>query len=183
MKALSTHCWTLRSWLDLFEILLFVYLFLSYQLRLVHLSYVLPLWLQLQSTSVSGVTDAFHLSTPLAGILGRSKAKAAGWQQKREANVKALCKPTKDGILYKAWHRVDIHLKPVEWKDERGKKCRYLLLTPEISFLFSSSHHHHHQERNQNLLQLGTFAKEFPKSPITGDFPMYMLPNLWTTIQ
>lgn len=55
----------------------------------------------------------------------------------------------------------------------RGKK-RYFLLITEISF-FSFSHHHHHQNRTKQtvLLQLGTFANELPKSPLTGDFPVY----------
>ena len=46
------------------------------QLRLQCLSYLLPLWSQLQSTS--GVAEALALSAPPVSVPGRSKAKAGG---------------------------------------------------------------------------------------------------------
>lgn len=70
------------------------------QLRLQCLSYLLALWSQLQSTS--GVTEALALSAPPVSVPGRRVG------AETVATVKAPGQPTKDGVLYKAWHRADI---------------------------------------------------------------------------
>lgn len=65
------------------------------------------LWLQLQSIYVPGDMDTVNLSTSSVYIW-QVYSKGSRVTVEREASVKALYKPTKDGTLYKAWHRDDI---------------------------------------------------------------------------
>lgn len=69
---------------------------------------------------------------------------------------------------------------------KRGKRADTFYSCQKSLFFFdptTTTKKEKKERKKAILLQLGTFSKELPKSPVTGDFHMYVLPRFWTTVQ